>query len=62
MFNQLDQATQLDISPIWIPKIKKLKVTAAIGNKHIGPYEMLNQSYQPTQRRHFSHLDTPYQQ
>jgi hypothetical protein len=23
---------------------------------------MLNQSYQPTQRRHFSHLDTPYQQ
>jgi hypothetical protein len=30
--------------------------------KKIGPSGMLNESDQPTQFEHFSHLDTPYQQ
>jgi hypothetical protein len=34
----------------------KLKVTADIGNKGTDPYGMLNQSDQPTQFGHFSHL------
>jgi hypothetical protein len=40
----------------------KLKVTAGIGNKGNRPYGMFNQSDQPTQPGHSSHLESPYQQ
>jgi hypothetical protein len=36
--------------------------TAGIEIQGIGPYGMLNQSYQPTQCGHFSNLDLPYRQ
>jgi hypothetical protein len=37
-------------------------LTAGIGNKGIGAYDVLNQSDQPTQIGHISHLNPPYQQ
>jgi hypothetical protein len=40
----------------------KLKVRAGMRNKGICPHGMLNQSYQPTQFGHLSHLDLSYQQ
>jgi hypothetical protein len=40
----------------------KLKVTAGVGYKGMGPYGMFNQSDQSTQLGHFSHLDPPHQQ
>jgi hypothetical protein len=40
----------------------KLKVTAGVGNKIIGPHGMLSQFDQPNQFGYFSHLGPPYQQ
>jgi hypothetical protein len=42
----------------------KLEVTAGIEIlvQGLGPYGLLNQSDQPTQFGHLSHLDLPYQQ